>query len=104
MDGSGRPGIFQSEVLAVDGERVGSADEVYARVAGLPPGTAVRYRLERGGVEREVTVPTDRFLVRDWFLLFGAFLLNGAVTFAAGLVPWLAPSTRAAAACAPHVR
>jgi signal transduction histidine kinase len=87
--GTAVPGLFQSEVLAVDGKRVSSTDEVYARVSALPAGTDVRYRLERGGVEREVTVPTDRFLVRDWFLLFGAFLLNGAVTFAAGLVPWL---------------
>jgi signal transduction histidine kinase len=87
--GTAVPDLFQSEVLAVDGEPVLSTDAVYAHVETLPPGTEVRYRLERGGVVREVTVPTDRFPVRDWFLLFGAFLLNGAVTFAAGLVPWL---------------
>jgi signal transduction histidine kinase len=87
--GTAIPDLFQSEVIAVDGRPVRSTDDVYAYVESRPVGTEVRYRLERGGEAREMSVPTDRFLVRDWFLLFGAFLLNGAVTFAAGLVPWL---------------
>jgi len=97
--GTSVPGLYQSQVVAVDGVAVGSAAEAYARVAALPPGTPVRYRLARRGVEREVTVAAERFTLRDWMLLFGAFLLNGAMYLASGLVAWVlrprAPVVRA---------
>src|SRR5213595_2607519 len=51
--GTSVPGLYQSQVVAVNGVAVGSAAEAYARVAALPPGTPVRYRLARRGVERE---------------------------------------------------
>jgi signal transduction histidine kinase len=82
-------GLYQSEVIAVDGAPVATAAEVYAHAAARPPLTPVRYRLRRAGVEHDVVVPTDLFTERDWLLLFGAFLLNGLATLAAGLVPWV---------------
>src|SRR5438093_7089918 len=89
--GTSVPGLYQSQVIAVNGVAVGSAAEAYARVAALPPGTPVRYRLARRGVEREVTIAAQRFTLRDWTLLFGAFLLNGAMYLASGLVAWVLP-------------
>ena len=83
------PPVYQSQVVAVDGVQVRSTAEVYARVAAEPPGTEIRYRLRRGGVERGVTVASAEFKKRDWALLFGPFLLNGAVFVAAGLVAWV---------------
>jgi signal transduction histidine kinase len=97
--GSEVEGLYQSEVVAVDGEALTSTREIYARVAARPPGTDVRYRLRHAGAEREVTVATQRFTLRDWVLLFGTFLWNGAVYVAAGLVVWVlrprAPVARA---------
>ena len=97
--GTGVSGLYQSEVVAVDGDVLASTAEIYARVAARPPGTPVRYRLRRDGAEREVTVPTQRFTLRDWLLLFGAFLWNGAFYIASGLVVWVlrpqAPVARA---------
>jgi signal transduction histidine kinase len=97
--GADVPGLYQSQVVAVDGAPVGSSADVYASAARLPPGTPVRYRIRRGDAERDVVVPTSRFTEGDWVLLFGAFLLNGAATLAAGLVPWVlrprAPVARA---------
>jgi signal transduction histidine kinase len=87
--GSDVPGLYESEVVAVDGTPVASTSDVYTRVGALPPRTPVRYRLRRGDVERDVVVPTGRFTERDWWLVFGAFLLNGAATLGAGLVPWM---------------
>jgi len=87
--GTSVPGLYQSQVIAVNGVAVGSAAEAYARVAALPPGTPVRYRLARRGVEREVTIAAQRFTLRDWTLLFGTFLLNGAMYVASGLVAWV---------------
>ena len=98
--GEESPGpYYQSQVVAVDGAPVESAAEVYASVAAHSPGTTVRYRLRQGNVEREVTVESQRFTVRDWVLLFAPFLLSGAVFVASGLVAWVlrsrAPLARA---------
>src|SRR5713226_7334645 len=87
--GAAVPGLYQSEVVAVDGEEVTSTPEIYARVASRRPGTPVRYRLRHSGFEREVQVPAERFTHRDWILLFGVFLLNGAMSVTTGLVVWL---------------
>jgi signal transduction histidine kinase len=82
------PGLAWSEVIAVEGRPVGSAAEVYAAVAALPAGTAAAYRVRRGGEAREVHVVSQRFTVRDWVVVFGAYLVNGAVCLASGLVVW----------------
>ena len=82
-------GLYQSELVAVEGHRVTSAADAYAIVGALPPGTMVRYRLRRAGSEREVTIATQEFGARDWVLLHGVFLLNGAVFLASGLVTWV---------------
>jgi signal transduction histidine kinase len=97
--GTSIPGLYQSEVVAVDLKPVATAPEVYDRIAGLSPGTPVRYHLRRAGVERDVIIPAQRFSLEDWFLLFGGYLLNGAVFIASGLVVWVlrsdAPLSRA---------
>src|SRR3989442_12028107 len=49
--GSVVDGLYQSEVVSVDGRPVHSTADVYARVAALPPGTPVRYGLRRAGEE-----------------------------------------------------
>jgi signal transduction histidine kinase len=86
--GSAIPGLYQSELLLVNGRRAGSTADAYATVAKLPPGATVHYRVRRDGVERDLDVATQRFGVRDWFLLHGVFLLNGVVFLASGLVTW----------------
>src|SRR5437667_453557 len=87
--GSTVAGLYQSQVVAVNGVPVASAQQVYRPVAASPPGTPVSYRLQKRGVEREITVPSQRFAVRDWILLFGAYLLNGVVYLTSGLVVWV---------------
>jgi signal transduction histidine kinase len=83
------PGLYQSQIVSVNGRAVTSAAEIRAAVAALPVGTPVRYGLLRDGTTNEVVVPTQRFTLRDWVLLFGPFLLNGVTYMASGLVVWL---------------
>jgi signal transduction histidine kinase len=102
------PGLYRSEVEAVDGVPVASAAEVYDAVARRAPGTPLRYRLRRGAEVREVALASQPFTAVDWVLLFGGYLLNGAVYLASGVVVWVlrprAPLARAllvwGAACA----
>ncbi|HEV7735741.1 MAG TPA: ATP-binding protein [Candidatus Binatia bacterium] len=86
---AGGTDLYQSQVVEVDGRPVTSTPEIYAMVAGLRPGTAVSYLLRRDGGERVVAVPCERFGVRDWILLFGAYLLNSATYLALGLMVWV---------------
>jgi signal transduction histidine kinase len=92
-------GLYQSQVVGVDGAPIVTTRDVYARVAATPPGTAITYRLRRFGNERDVRVASQRFGLRDWFLLFGAYVLNGAAYLAAGVLAWVfrprAPLARA---------
>jgi len=97
--GSRVPDLYQSEVLAVDGVPIASTADAYARVEARPAGSPIRYRLRRAGQVHEITIDSQRFGRRDWLLLHGAFLLNGAVFLGSGLIVWLlrprAPMARA---------
>jgi signal transduction histidine kinase len=87
--GASVDGLYRSEVVAVDGARVATADEIYRRVAARPLGAPVRFTLLRHGTAREVTLRTQRFGTRDWLLVFGPLLGNALVAVACGLVVWL---------------
>jgi hypothetical protein len=58
---------------------VSTPQEVYDVAAATEPGTIVRYELSKDGTRRG-GVLTERFEVRDWILLFGAYLLNSIVS------------------------
>jgi signal transduction histidine kinase len=97
--GTAVPDLYQSEVLAVDGRRASSTAEVYAAVRERPVGAPILYLLRRGGVERQVDIPSQLFGARDWLLLYGVYLLNGLVFLAAGLATFvLRPESAAARA------
>ncbi len=80
--------LYQSEVVAVDGHPVTSAPAVYDAAASRAPGSTITYRLRQRGTERDVVIATERFGVRDWTFLFGAYLLNSIVYLSCGLIVW----------------
>jgi signal transduction histidine kinase len=84
----GRAGeMFQRQIVGVDGRAVTSAREVYDAVARVEPGTPVRYELRAPGGEVTTEVVTAQvFGATDWFLLYGAYLVNGIVFAAVGLL------------------
>lgn len=89
--------LFQHEVVAVDGRRVASSEEVYEHVAALAPGTPVTYVLRsRTGETRVATLRNRAFSSVDWYLVFGAYLANGFSFLVIGLtVFWLRPADAA---------
>src|SRR5262245_8650500 len=87
--GSSVPDLYQSQVLAVDGTPVTSAQAIYDLVASRPPGTPFRYLLEKEGRKHEVVIPSQRFGLEDWVFIFGAYLLNSTVGLISGLVVWV---------------
>ena len=87
--GSSEQGLKQSQIVAVDGVPVQTAQEIYDAVGAKPPGRSVRYGLVRGDGRRDLTVLTQRFERRDWNWFYGSFLLNGAVYLVSGLIVWV---------------
>src|SRR5262245_53735804 len=87
--GSEVAGLYQSEIIAVDGQAVGDSAEIYARIRARSPDTPVRYTLRRGESVRDVVISTQRFNLGDWWLLFGAFLVSAAGYLACGVVAWV---------------
>jgi signal transduction histidine kinase len=83
------PPLYQSQVVSVDGEPITTADQIYARVYARPPGTPIRYGLERDDWRRDVTIASQTFTARDWLLIYGAYLLNALVYLVSGLVAWV---------------
>jgi signal transduction histidine kinase len=81
--------LYQGQIVAVNGRPVRSTAELYAVVESLPPGTPVEYSLWHGDRETDLVVPSQRFGLRDWTLLFGPFLLNGVTYVAAAIVVWV---------------
>jgi signal transduction histidine kinase len=97
--GASVPDLYQSEIIAVNGERGLTAGQIYHRIAATAPGTPIRYTLRRGADEYDVQVPTQEFTLIDWVLVFGAYLLNSVVYLSCGLGVWVlrpyAPLSRA---------
>ena len=87
--GSTIDGLYQSKVVAVNGQAVSTPQEVYDVAAATEPGTVVRYELAKDGARREIAIPTQRFDLRDWMLLFGAYLLNSIVYLSCGIMVWV---------------
>jgi hypothetical protein len=84
--------VYQRVVVAMDGRPINSAGEVYARVAANPPGRAFTYTLRHGSATETVTLPSHRFSNVDYSAIFGAYLVNGFLYLALGLLGgWLFP-------------
>ncbi|HZR81781.1 MAG TPA: ATP-binding protein [Candidatus Binatia bacterium] len=82
--------FFQSQVVAVAGEPVSSAAEVYRIAAASAPGTPIRYDFRRhDGEVFSATVESRRFSALDYLVLFGAYLVTGLAFLATGLFVFL---------------
>lgn len=80
--------IYQRAVVAVQGQPVATADELYAVVRHFPAGSALTYTLEKDGQISQVTLPSLTFTAQDYFLLFGAYLFTGLTIACIGMSVW----------------
>jgi signal transduction histidine kinase len=82
--------VFQHQVVAVDGERVTSAADVYAAARRAPAGSLIRYTLRAPDGRTTTAVVRSRvFSSSDYAFLFGAYLLDGLAFIATGLLVFL---------------
>src|SRR5262245_888604 len=74
-----RPDLYLTEVVRMNGESFATGRALYRAVEAMPEGTPVRWVVRDDGVERTVTLPTQRFGLTDWILSCGVTLLVGLV-------------------------
>lgn len=96
-DWEGAAELFQSQVVAIDGQPVSSARDVYEAVRSRPPGTRFAYTLQKSdGGMLSATVGSRVFSVGDFALIHGGLALNGLAFAAIGLfVLYLKPGSAA---------
>lgn len=84
-------------VLAIDGQPVSAAREIYDAVRSRPATTLFTYTIERNGGVSSVAVPSMKFSFRDWFFSFGIYLLTGFAFLTIGVIPYYLRSPSPAA-------
>ncbi|NOT56079.1 MAG: GAF domain-containing protein [Deltaproteobacteria bacterium] len=91
--------LYQHVITTVDGVPVENSRTIYATVSRLPAQTLHTYATEKDGTISSVMLPSQRFTVQDYILLFGAYLFTGLAISAIGLIVWFL-KPRAAASTA----
>ncbi len=82
-------GLYQHEILAVDGVPVTSAPDVYGRVRAGAEDATHAYEVRADGHTATHVLPSMRFTNGDWVAIFGALLLNGLIFTGVGVLVWL---------------
>jgi serine phosphatase RsbU (regulator of sigma subunit) len=72
-----------------NGKPVNSGADVFAIAKEKPPGTPIRYTVESEGQVRTVVVPSCKFTVLDFFLVFMIPFLLGTAIFCIGFIAYL---------------
>ncbi len=84
---------YYDRILALEGKRVSSADEVYSIVASKPIGALVNYTVSRNNRSVDIAIPTMRFELSDFLLIFCVVYIVGIVFQIIGfLVYYLKPN------------
>ncbi len=81
------------KIVDLEGRMVSSADEVYSIVTNEPISTPINYTISRGNRLITLTIPTMKFELVDFLLIFGAVYFVGVVFLIIGiLVYYLKPN------------
>lgn len=80
--------IYQHAIIAINSQPVTNSTEIYQAVQHLPPGSAITYTLSKDGVVSQVTLHSQTFTVKDYILLFGAYLFTGLVVAGISIGVW----------------
>ncbi len=73
-------------VISVDGRAFSGGRDLLETAASRPPGEPISYGILRGGIVREVEVPTMRLSRDEYLQTFGNYLFNAAFCFSIGVI------------------
>ena len=87
---------YQDIIEEVNGKKASSTAELHRIVVNTPPGTPIRYLLNRQGHTFVIEVPVSVFTTKDFVKLFGPLFLAGVIFGVIGIVVYfLKPDTGA---------
>jgi signal transduction histidine kinase len=75
-------------VVAVNGQPLRQRGQLYERIKGSSAGSHFHYRIIRGPQILELTIPSTSFLLHDWFLTFGVYVVMGLAFLIIGIAPY----------------
>ncbi|MBI3801132.1 MAG: GAF domain-containing protein, partial [Deltaproteobacteria bacterium] len=88
--------LYQHAVVEVNGQPIDSAEELYALVRRLPPGSPITYTLEKDGQTSQFSLPSLLFTRKDYILLFVPYLFSGLALALIGIGVWFLKPTASA--------
>ena len=88
--------IYQHAVVAVNGKQLATAEAIYALVQRSPAGTTFVYTLEKDGHRSQLRLPSVEFTLKDYGLIFVAYLGNGFAIALIGIGVWFVTAASAA--------
>jgi len=80
---------FMERVTAVDGQPVSGGREIVAYAGEKANGTPIEYTIESAGQVRSVVVPTAKFRLRDFFIVFLVPFVGGTIIFCLGCTVYM---------------
>lgn len=80
---------FMERITAVDGQPVSGGREIVAYAAEKPPGTPIQYTIQSADGVRTVAVPTAKFRLRDFFIVFLVPFVGGTIIFCLGCIVYV---------------
>ena len=90
---------FKDKIKGVNGIPVRSPDEVFEIIDKYPAGSDIVYTIERSGGSFNVTIPVERFTLREMLQMFGIIYAIGVVFLIIGvMVLQMKPHLRASKA------
>lgn len=75
-------------IISVDGRLLRDRGELYSHVRSLPPDVNIRYQILRDNQQLDITIPAKLFVLRDWLLSFGIYVMIGLAFLAIGVMPY----------------
>jgi len=75
-------------IISVDGRKLSDRSELYSLVRGLHAGTQVRYQIIRANQQLDIIIPAQVFVLREWLLSFGIYVMIGLAFLVIGVMPY----------------
>jgi class 3 adenylate cyclase len=76
-------------IIAVDGQTFHNGREIVAYATEKPLSTSIQYTIESAGRFSIVTVPTAKFRLRDFFIVFLVPFVGGSIIFCLGCIVYV---------------
>ena len=85
------------KIDGINGRELQERAELYNFVRHAPAGSEFRYQVRRNGQALDLTVPSMKLSLRDWFLTFGLYVVIGLAFLFIGVAPYFFRASSAVA-------